>query len=100
MVLHMRIIKRKKKKHPEYVVICREYNKYKEQIEITVIDSNVTEHLLNNLVRIHLKDPNKQYFLTLKKDYQLYGALFKKQIEAMSITKNKRIMELGIDVNL
>ena len=45
-----------------------------------------------------MKDPHKRYFLTLKKDYQVYGALFRKQVETMSIRNNKRIVELGVDL--
>lgn len=89
---------KKKNKRPEYVVICREFNPVSEQIEITVIEENVTDHLINTLIRLHMRDPYKQYFLTLKKDYQMYGALFKMQIAAMSIKNNKRIVELGVEL--
>lgn len=85
----------KKKNDPEYVVICRELNRTTARIEISVIDSGVTDHLMNNLIKMHMKDPHKRYFLTLKKDYQIYGALFRKQIETMSIKNNRRIVELG-----
>ena len=88
---------KKKNKRPEYVVICQELND--EGVpEITVIDSDVTDHLINNLIKIHLRDPDKRYFLALKKDYQVYGAVWKKQIETMTIKNNKRIVELGVDL--
>lgn len=89
---------KKKNKKPEYVVICREFNRAAARIEITVIDSDVNDHLLTNLIKMHLMDPHKRYFLTLKKDYQVYGALYKKQIETMTIQNNKRIVELGVDL--
>ncbi|WP_024346568.1 hypothetical protein [Lacrimispora indolis] len=85
-------------KKPEYVVICREINKATGKVEITVIDQDVTDHLMNGLIKIHLRDPNKRYFLTLKKDYQVYGQVYKKQIEALANKNNKRIVELGIDL--
>ena len=89
---------KKKNKRPEYVVICREFNRAEARIEISVIDSGVTDHLMNNLIKMHMRDPHKRYFLTLKKDYQVYGALFRKQVETMSIKNNKRIVELGVDL--
>ena len=89
---------KKKNKRPEYVVICREFNRAEAKIEITVIDQGVTDHLMDSLIRLHMRDPHKRYFLTLKKDYQVYGALYKKQIETMSIKNNKRIVELGVDL--
>ena len=89
---------KKKNKRPEYVVICRECNRAEAKIEITVIDQGVTDHLMDSLIRLHMRDPHKRYFLTLKKDYQVYGALYKKQIETMSIKNNKRIVELGVDL--
>lgn len=90
---------KKKSKRPEYVVICREFNRAEAHIEISVIDSGVTDHLMNNLIKMHMRDPHKRYFLTLKKDYQVYGALFRKQIETMSIKNNKRIVELGVELD-
>lgn len=89
---------KKKNKCPEYVVICREFNRAEAKIEITVIDQGVTDHLMDSLIRLHMRDPHKRYFLTLKKDYQVYGALYKKQIETMSIKNNKRIVELGVEL--
>lgn len=89
---------KKKNKRPEYVVICREFNRAEAKIEITVINQGVTDHLMDSLIRLHMRDPHKRYFLTLKKDYQVYGALYKKQIETMSIKNNKRIVELGVDL--
>lgn len=89
---------KKKNKRPEYVVICREFNRADGKIEISVIGSGVTDHLMNNLIKMHLWDPHKRYFLALKKDYQVYGVAWKKQIETMSIKNNKRIVELGIDL--
>lgn len=53
---------------------------------------------MNGLIKIHLRDPNKRYFLTLKKDYQVYGQVYLKQIESMTIKNNKRIVELGVDL--
>ena len=91
----MRKTKGKKNTQIEYVVICREFNRTSGSVEIIVIEENVTKSLLEALVRMHFRDENKRYFLTLKKDYQVYGALFKKQIEAMTIKNNKRIVELG-----
>ena len=90
---------KKKSKRPEYVVICREFNRAEARIEISVIDSGITDHLMNNLIKMHMRDPHKRYFLTLKKDYQVYGALFRKQIETMSIKNNKRIVELGVELD-
>lgn len=90
---------KKKNKRPEYVVICREFNRAEARIEISVIDSGVTDHLMNSLIKMHMRDPHKRYFLTLKKDYQVYGALFRKQIETMSIKNNKRIVELGVELD-
>ena len=89
---------KKKNKRPEYVVICREFNRAGARIDITVIEDGVTDHLMESLIKLHMRDPHKRYFLTLKKDYQTYGAVFKKQIETMSIQNNKRIVELGVDL--
>ncbi len=88
---------KKKNKRPEYVVICRELNA-RGNPEITVIDSDVTDHLINNLIKTHLRDPDKRYFLALKKDYQVYGTFWKGQINRMLIHNNKRIVELGIEL--
>ena len=90
---------KKKNKRPEYVVICREFNRAAARIDITVIDSGVTDHLMNSLIKMHMRDPHKRYFLALKKDYQVYGAIWKKQIENMSIQNNKRIVELGVELD-
>lgn len=89
---------KKKTKPPELVVICREFNRGAARIEITVIDEGVTDHLLENIIRLHLRDPHKRYFITRKKDYQKYGPIFKKQIETMSIKNNKKIVELGVEL--
>lgn len=88
----------KKEKQPEYVVICREFIKEEARIEISVIESGVTDHLVQGLVRLRSIDMHKRYFLTTKKNYQKYGALFKKQIETMSIQNGRRIVELGGDI--
>ena len=88
----------KKNKRPEYVIICREFNRAAARIDITVIDKGVTDHLMDSLIKLHLRDPQKRYFLTLKKDFQIYGAVWKKQIETMDIKNNKRIVELGVDL--
>ena len=88
----------KKNKRPEYVIICREFNRAAARIDITVIDKGVTDHLMNSLIKLHLRDLHKRYFLTLKKDFQIYGAVWKKQIETMDIKNNKRIVELGVDL--
>lgn len=88
----------KKNKRPEYVIICREFNRAAARIDITVIDKGVTDHLMDSLIKLHLRDQHKRYFLTLKKDFQIYGAVWKKQIETMDIKNNKRIVELGVDL--
>lgn len=88
----------KKNKRPEYVIICREFNRAAARIDITVIDKGVTDHLMDSLIKLHSRDPHKRYFLTLKKDFQIYGAVWKKQIETMDIKNNKRIVELGVDL--
>lgn len=88
----------KKNKRPEYVIICREFNRAAARIDITVIDKGVTDHLMDSLIKLHLRDPHKRYFLTLKNDFQIYGAVWKKQIETMDIKNNKRIVELGVDL--
>ncbi len=90
-------VKGKKNKKTEYVIICREFRQ--DRAEISVIESGITEHLMNSLIKMHIKDPDKRYFLTLKKDYQVYGALFRRQIETMSIKNNKRIVELGVELD-
>ena len=88
----------KKNKRPEYVIICREFNRAAARIDITVIDKGVTDHLIDSIIKLHLRDLHKRYFLTLKKDFQIYGAVWKKQIETMDIKNNKRIVELGVDL--
>lgn len=88
----------KKNKRPEYVIICREFNRAAARIDITVIDKGVTDHLMDSLIKLHLRDLHKRYFLTLKKDFQIYGAVWKKQIETMDIKNNKRIVELGVEL--
>ncbi len=92
-----RVKGKKKNRRPEYVVICREMEG--GQAGISIIDSGVTDHLIDGLIKMHMRDPGKRYFLTLKKDYQVYGALFRKQIETMSIKNNKRIVELGVELD-
>lgn len=89
---------KKKNKRPDYVVICREYDSKSDKVEISVIDTDVTDHLVNNLIKMHLRNPEKRYFFALKKDYQVYGAGWKKQIETLMLQNNKRIVELGIDL--
>ncbi|MCI9448335.1 MAG: hypothetical protein HFH36_13395 [Lachnospiraceae bacterium] len=84
-----------RRRKQEYVVICRELNRKTARIDITVIDSGVTEQFMKGLVMLHMRDPHKRYFLANKTDYQKYGALMKKQVEAMSIQNNKKIVELG-----
>ncbi len=86
---------RRKGWQPEYVAICREFNRKMARIDITVIDSGVTEQLMEGLVMLHMRDPHKRCFLTNKTDYQKYGELMKKQIETMAIRNNKEIVELG-----
>ena len=90
---------KKKNKRPEYVILCREFIRSESRTEVSVIDSGVTNHLINVLIRMHMRDPDKRYFLTLKKDYRVYGALFRKQVETMTIKNNKRIVELGVVLN-
>lgn len=89
---------KKKNKRPEYVVICRELNRDTGRVEISVIDFDVTDHLINSLIKMHQRDPDKRYFFALKKDYQVYGSAWKKQIEKMTIKNNKRIIELGVEL--
>lgn len=84
-----------KEKQPEYVVICREFNRAARKIEVSIIESGVTEHLLQSLIRLGAHDTHRRYFLTTKKDYQKYGALFRKQVETMSVKSSRRIVELG-----
>lgn len=86
---------RHKGRRPEYVVICREFNRAMARIDISVIESGVTDQLMKRLIMLHMRDPHKRYFLTKKTDYQKYGALMKKQVETMSIQNNKKIVELG-----
>ena len=62
-------MRKNKKRHPEYVVICREFNRKMARIDITVIDSGVTDQLMKGLVALHMRDPHKRYFLTNKSDY-------------------------------
>lgn len=85
----------KRNNHPEFVIICREFNRAAARIDISVIDSGVTDQLMKGLVLLHMRDPHKRYFLTRKVDYQKSGALMKKQVETMSIQNNKLIVELG-----
>lgn len=87
-----------KEKQPEYVVICRELNRAAGKIEISVIESGVTERFLQSLLRLKERDTHKRYFLTTKNNYQKYGAVFKKQIETMSVRNSRRIVELGTDI--
>lgn len=84
-----------KGKQPEYVVICREFNRTAGKIEISVIESGVTDHLLQGLLQMGARDTHKRYFLTTKKNYQKYGAVFKKQIETMQLKNSRRIVELA-----
>ncbi|MCH5345199.1 MAG: hypothetical protein J1E64_14290 [Acetatifactor sp.] len=58
---------KKPNKHPECVVICREFNQAEAKIEITVIESGVTDHLINSLIKMLTRVSCKRYFLTLKK---------------------------------
>lgn len=88
----------KKRNDPDYVVICREFNRPAARIEISVIDSGVTDDLLKKLIRLRHIDTHRRYFLTTKKYYQKYGVMMKKQIETMSIKNNRQIVELGVDL--
>lgn len=90
---------KKKNRRPEYVILCREFSRSEGRTEVSIIDSDVTDHLINNLIKMHMRNPDKRYFLTLKKDYQIYGALFRKQVKTMAIRNNKRIVELGVELN-
>lgn len=87
---------KKKNRSPEYVILCREPNQQDGKIEVTIIESGVTPHLMDVLIKLHMRDPDKRYFLALKKDYQVFGSLFRKQVETMTIRNNKRIVELGV----
>ena len=80
----------KKNKRPEYVIICREFNRAAARIDITVIDKGVTDHLMDSLIKLHLRDPHKRYFLTLKKDFQIYGAVF----QVKSVIWKRRIHDI------
>lgn len=91
--------RRKESSVPEYVVICREFDRASAQIVISVIESDVTDHLLQGLIRLRMRDTNKRYFLTTKKNYQKYGALLRKQVETMSIQMKRIIVELGPDLS-
>ena len=53
---------RRKGRRPEYVVICREFNRKMARIDITVIDSGVTEQLMKGLIMLHMRDPHKDIF--------------------------------------
>lgn len=88
-------MKGKKNKYSEYVIICRESDR-DGKIEVTIIDSGITDHLISNLIRMHSRDPEKRYFFTRKKDYQIYGAAWRKQIIMAGGINNKHILELGI----
>lgn len=90
---------KKRKNDPEYVVICREFNRPMAKIEISVIDSGVTESLLTKLIRLRHIDTHRRYFLTTKKYYQKYGAAMKRQVETMSFQSNKHIVELGAELD-
>ena len=89
----------KKRNDPEYVVICREFNRSAAKIEISVIDSGVTDNLLKKLIRLRHIDTHRRYFLTTKKNYQKYGAIMKKQVETMSFHGNRHIAELGAELD-
>ena len=88
-------MKGKKNKYSEYVIICRETDR-DGKMKVTVIDSGVTENLINNLIRMHLRDPKRRYFLARKKDYQMYGAVWRKQIAMTGRINSRHIFELGI----
>lgn len=62
---------RRKGRRPEYVVICREFNREMARIDISVIDSGVTDQLMKGLIALHMRDPHKRYFLTSKSDYHI-----------------------------
>lgn len=89
----------KKKNNPEHVVICREFNRTAEKIEISVIDSGVTDDMLKKLIRLRRMDTHRRYFLTTKKNYQKYGAIMKKQVGTMSFHGNRNIVELGVELD-
>lgn len=89
----------KKRNNPEYVVICREFNRPAARIEISVIESGVTDDLLKKLIRLRHIDTHRRYFLTTKKYYQKYGAIMKKQVETMSFQGNRYIAELGAELD-
>lgn len=88
-------MKGKKNKYSEYVIICREPDR-DGKMEVTVIDSGITENLINSLIRIHLRNPEKRYFLLTKKVYQMYGAVWRKQIAMTGRINSRHIFELGI----
>lgn len=88
-------MKGKKNKYSEYVIICREPDQM-GNIEVVVIDSGITGYLIDKLIRIHSKDPEKRYYICMKKDYQIYGAVWKKQISMTGRINNRYIFELDI----
>lgn len=92
-------IKEKKNRNPEYLVICREFNRAGARIEISVIDSGITDDLLKKLIRLRHKDTHRRYFLTTKKHFQKYGAIMKKQVETMSFHGNRHMTELGAELD-
>lgn len=88
-------MKGNKNKYSDHVIICREPDR-KGRMEVTVIDSGITEHLISNLIRMHSRDPEKRYFLSLKKNYQIYGAAWRKQIAITGRINSRHILELDI----
>lgn len=85
----------KKNKYSEYVIICREPDR-DGKIEMAVIDSGITEHLINSLIRMHSRDPKKRYFLLEKKIYQIHGPSWWKMMIMTDGINGRDIFELGI----
>ncbi len=88
-------MRKSKNEFMEHIIICQELGE-NGRIEVTIIDSGITEHLIDKLIRIHSKDPEKRYYICMKKDYQIYGAVWKKQIAMTGEINCKCIFELGI----
>lgn len=77
------------------VVICREFNRKRAKIEITVIEKGVTESLIRQLSRLSMNDTHYRYFMVRRRDYQKNKHSILHQIEVMDVKNRKMIMEFG-----
>ena len=77
------------------VVICREYNRQKAEIEVTVIEKDVTDSLIRQLVRLSMQETHYRYFLVRRRDYQKNKHSIIHQVRVMDIKNKKMIMEFG-----